>query len=188
MAAIAPNGFAHTCVLLIVMPVQSVPREAPPVSDFESFFRSVYPSLAQALTLLSGAQGSAEELAQEALLRAYERWDRVSRMENAAGYVYRTAVNLHRSRLRRLRALARRRLFSDVPPTETVEAVENKTDALALLRSLPLTQREAVALVLWLGLTAEEAALILGIDAASVRGRIHRARQTLRRRSVGSHG
>jgi DNA-directed RNA polymerase specialized sigma24 family protein len=55
-----------------------------------------------------------------------------------------------------------------------------QVDVLAALRTLPRTQLEALLLVEWLGMTSEEAGRILGIDPASVRGRIHRAREALR--------
>jgi DNA-directed RNA polymerase specialized sigma24 family protein len=45
-----------------------------------------------------------------------------------------------------------------------------------------------LVLVEWLGYTAEEAGRILGIEAVSVRGRLHRARGTLRERFGGSDG
>jgi hypothetical protein len=41
-----------------------------------------------------------EEIAQEAFARAYEGWDRVSRMASPSGYVYRIRLNLNRHRLR----------------------------------------------------------------------------------------
>ncbi|MGH2637435.1 MAG: RNA polymerase sigma factor, partial [Actinomycetota bacterium] len=50
----------------------------------------------------------------------------------------------------------------------------------------PRTQREVLVLVEWLGYTAEEAGGVLGIEPASVRGRLHRARKSLRARYGGS--
>src|SRR2546425_771675 len=50
----------------------------------------------------------ADELAQEAFLRLWERWDRVGALENPVGYLYRTAMNEFRSRMRRALAAARR--------------------------------------------------------------------------------
>ena len=83
-------------------------------SVFEEFFLAHHEQLFQALYLLTGDRSEADDLAQEALLRAYERWDRVGAMESPAGYVYRTALNLHRSQLRRLIVRARR-VFASIP-------------------------------------------------------------------------
>jgi RNA polymerase sigma-70 factor (ECF subfamily) len=55
-----------------------------------------------------------------------------------------------------------------------------RLDALAALALLPATQRAAVVLVDWAGMTAEEAGRVLGIQPVSVRGRLHRARAALR--------
>jgi RNA polymerase sigma-70 factor, ECF subfamily len=46
----------------------------------------------------------AEELKQEAFLRIWERWDRISIHADPVGYLYGTAFNLERDRGRRLRA------------------------------------------------------------------------------------
>jgi DNA-directed RNA polymerase specialized sigma24 family protein len=48
------------------------------------------------------------------------------------------------------------------------------------LAALPDGQREAVVLVEWVGLSAEEAGRVLGIEPVSVRVRLSRARATLR--------
>jgi DNA-directed RNA polymerase specialized sigma24 family protein len=37
----------------------------------------------------------------EALLKVWERWDHVRTLDDPIGYLYRTAMNLHRKRLRR---------------------------------------------------------------------------------------
>ena len=46
---------------------------------------------------------------------------------------------------------------------------------------------EALLLVEWYGLTSEEAGQVLGIDAASIRSRVRRAREALQRRMGGNH-
>jgi len=50
--------------------------------------------------LLSGDRFEAEELAQGAFVKAWERWDRIGSMENPSGYLYPAAVNARRSALR----------------------------------------------------------------------------------------
>ncbi len=61
---------------------------------FDEFFLAEHERLFQALFLLTGDRSDADDLAQESLLRAYERWDRVRTMDSPAGYEYRTALNL----------------------------------------------------------------------------------------------
>ena len=157
-------------------------KAAPDVGEataFEEFFLAEHERLFQALYLLTGDRFEADDLAQEALLRAYERWDRVAAMDSPAGYVYRTALNLHRSRLRALVVRARR-VFAAVPAEDLSGPVAVSYDVRRALARLPRGQREALILVEWLGLESEEAGRVLGIDAASVRGRLHRGRASLR--------
>jgi RNA polymerase sigma-70 factor (ECF subfamily) len=151
---------------------------------FSDFFAKRYARLARACLLLTGSSAEGEDLAQEAMARVLERWDQVSAMEDPEGYLYRTALNLHRNAVRRLAMAARRQVLRE-PPDEA-DATDRRLDLLRAIRSLPRTQREALVLVEWLGDTAEEAGPLLGIDPASVRGRLHRARESLRRRYGGS--
>src|SRR5439155_21963822 len=116
---------------------------------FEEFFQAEYSDLVRSLYLLTANMGEAEELAQEAMARAYERWDRVKVMGSAAGYVYRTAVNLNRKRVRHLAVRARRILALASRGREGSE-VETHMDFAAALASLPAGQREAFMLVEWL--------------------------------------
>ena len=154
------------------------PSEAGVTSTFEDFFMAEHERLFKALYMLTGNRDEADDLAQEALLRAYERWDRVGGMDSPAGYVYRTALNLHRNRLRGLVVRARR-VFAAVPAEISAAAGREPRPSERLAR-LPRGQREALVLVDWLGLGSEEAGQMLGIDASSVRGRLHRAHATLR--------
>src|SRR3954447_4110259 len=68
---------------------------------FADFFAAHHVRLGRSIYLLVGDRLEAEDLVQEALGRAYERWDRVSRMSDPAGYVYQVAANLHKRRMRR---------------------------------------------------------------------------------------
>jgi RNA polymerase sigma-70 factor (ECF subfamily) len=151
-------------------------------ASFEDFYRAEYRSVARALLIVAGSAAAAEDLAQEAFARTYELWNSVSAMASPAGYVYRAALNLHRSRLRRA-AVALRHRGSAPARVEPEPGLQHEVRE--MLGSLPQAQREALMLVEWLGYTAEEAARILDVRASSVRGRLHRARLTLRERFGG---
>src|SRR5439155_26439562 len=75
---------------------------------FESFLAAERSRLLRALYLLTGNREEAEEVLQDAFLALWERWDRVGLMDEPVGYLYRTALNMHRSRLRRSVRVARR--------------------------------------------------------------------------------
>src|SRR5438093_902750 len=80
----------------------------PTGSDFETFFRAEHLRLVKALYLVTGNAHEADELSQEAFLKVWERWERVRAMDDPTGYLYRTAMNAFRSRVRRALAAARR--------------------------------------------------------------------------------
>jgi RNA polymerase sigma factor (sigma-70 family) len=156
-------------------------REFGSALTFEEFFRTEYPRLRGAMYLITGRSEEAEELAQEAMARVFERWDRIGSLESPGGYVYRTALNLNRQRLRHL-AVRARRLLALARMSERERDPEMEVDLSLALEALPRGQREALILVEWVGLTSEETAGVLGIEASSVRSRIHRARAAVRQR------
>lgn len=155
-------------------------------SDFEGFFEAEYEPLLKMMHVLCRNRAEAQDLAQEAMARAFERWNRVARASSPRAYVYAIALNLHRSALRRAALAIRHRHDAVVADDDPETVVARRQDILLALRSLPRTQLEAVLLVEWLGLTSQEAGTVLGIDPDSVRGRVHRARVTLRERFGGS--
>jgi len=150
------------------------------VLRFEEFFQAEQVRLARALYLLTGSAAEANELTQEAMVRVYERWDRVRQMGSPQGYLYRTALNLHRSRLRWLSSRARQILQTTSSP-DPAEVVQSRDSLSRALASRPTGQREALVLVEWLGMDQEEAATALGIKHGSVRARLSRAKADLRR-------
>jgi RNA polymerase sigma factor (sigma-70 family) len=147
--------------------------------DFPEFFETEYRRLAKALFLVAGDSSEADELAQEALVRVFERWDRVRLMDSPTGYLYRIALNLNRSRLRRVASRVRHPLSVSQEP-DPLAGVEARDEVRRRLAALPRGQREAVVLVEWLGMGAEQAGAILGIEASTVRVQLSRARKALR--------
>jgi RNA polymerase sigma factor (sigma-70 family) len=150
--------------------------------DFEAFFEKEFERLFQTLFLICGDRSEAEDLAQETMARLFEHWDRVAAAEDPAAYMYRSAFNLNHRRLRSLILSRRAGSKPDERSPDPAHVVETRTQMLELLAGLPRAQREALVLVEWLGFTPEEAGRVLGIEAVSVRGRLHRARATVRER------
>ena len=144
----------------------TAPGPAGPVS-FEEFFRAEHARLLRALFLMTGNEQEAEELMQDAFLAVWERWDRVREMERPAGYLYRTAMNAFRSRVRRA-ARAAKRLVGRAEEDEFARADER--DAVArVLGTLTPRQRAALVLTELLGYASEEAGEILSVKAVAVR-------------------
>src|SRR6266545_6283676 len=80
-------------------------------APFDEFFRSEYRRVVGLATVLCGRLAIAEELAQDAFVSAYRRWDRVGAYDDPGAWVRRVVVNLATSSLRRrareVRALTR---------------------------------------------------------------------------------
>lgn len=73
-------------------------RRAP--ADLAAFCRLEHPRLVGTLGLYTGDADLAEELAQDALLRACRDWDRVRTFAAPGAWVHRVAINLANSAFR----------------------------------------------------------------------------------------
>jgi RNA polymerase sigma factor (sigma-70 family) len=148
------------------------------VEGFASFFTQHHGALFRALWLLTRDRHEAEEVAQEAFLRMWERWDRVAVGPDPVAYLFRTAMNLWRSRLRRM-AVAARKAIHGTDRDEGVESVDARDVVVRALATLPPRQRAAIVLVDVLDLTSERAGAVLGIRPVTVRVLAARARAAL---------
>jgi RNA polymerase sigma-70 factor (ECF subfamily) len=148
--------------------------------DPAGFCREIRDRLVGSLTLYCGDRGVAEELTQEALVRVWERWDKVSRMASPEAWTYRTAFNLASSwgRRRSAERRANRRTVVDdhvvAPDPATVEAVRTAVAA------LPPKQRAAVVCRFYLAMTVAETAQTLDCAEGTVKSATHQALATLR--------
>lgn len=147
--------------------------------SFEGFFECHREPLFSALWLVCRDRHEAEELAQEAFLKLWERWDRVQRLDDPEGYLYRTALNLYRNRRRRA-LLTIRRLVRAAPRVDSTDAVDDRDQIVRALGTLTPRQRSALVLTDLLELTSEEAARALGVRPSTVRVLAARARTALR--------
>jgi RNA polymerase sigma-70 factor, ECF subfamily len=151
---------------------------------FDAFYGDHFDRVYTALFLVTGNRHEAEEIAQESFLRIFERWDRVSVLEDPVGYVYRSAMNVFRNRYRRA-SVALRRAFSLLPAaTDELERIETRDEVVRLLRELTPQQRAAVLLTSILDFSVEDASKVLGLRPASVRSLTSRARDVMKRKAV----
>jgi RNA polymerase sigma-70 factor (sigma-E family) len=136
--------------------------------------------------IMLGDRQSAEDVVQDAFCGLYRRWPNLADPASAVHYV-RSAV------LNRCRSVLRRRTSSSAPhdltgrsavvgsAESTVLTGEERREVMAALRRLPARQREALVLRFYLDLSAEDAAITMGISASSVRSATHRALAALGR-------
>lgn len=156
-----------------------------PERSFEDFYRAEWASVRRAVGFAVGDPDLARECVDEAMTRAYERWDRVSFMDSPAGWVYRVAVNHARNRGRRKEV--ERRKQQQPSPTAT-PAAEPADPAVALaLAGLPLDMRSVVVLRFYLDWSVEQIAAGLGVAPGTVKSRLHRALRRLAE-SLGGPG
>jgi RNA polymerase sigma-70 factor (ECF subfamily) len=151
---------------------------------FEIFFEQSRARLFGALCLVTGNRHEAEEIAQDAYLKVWERWDRVSTLEDPTGFLFRTAMNLFRNRARRA-GLAVRKVLALAPGTDDLAAIEDRDEMVRELRKLTPHQRAALVLTGYLGYSSEEAARILGVRASTVRALATKGRASARKRVEG---
>src|SRR3954451_16482005 len=146
---------------------------------FEEFFHGERDRLFRVLCLITGSRHEAEEIAQDAFVSMWERWDRLGDVADLAGYLHRTAINAFRKRYRRSRVALRHAVGAD-PVEDVFEAVDARLVVARALTELTPRQRAAVVLTELLGFTAEAAGKELGIRAATVRALSFQARSALR--------
>lgn len=158
----------------------------PLVPSFAHFYESNSRRLFAALCLVTGNRDEAEEIAQEAFVRVFERWARVSELADPTGYLFRVSMNVFRRRYRRA-SLAVRRVLNLAPrASDDLAAVETHDEVVRLLAGLDPQQRAAVVLTAVMEYSAEEAGRILGLRASSVRSLTTRARAQMKTKVVHS--
>jgi len=147
--------------------------------EFELFFEAERRRLFRALYVMTGSGHEAEELLQDAFLRLWERWDRVSVMDDPVGYLYRAAMNLARSRVRRIIRAARVPL-SQEGSVEPYEAADTRDVVVRAVARLSPRQRQAIVLVELLDRSTEEAADFMHVSLSTVRSLTSEARKAMR--------
>jgi len=130
---------------------------------------------------LTGDARLAEDVVQDVLARAFQRWDRIAAVDRPHAYVRRMIVNEYLSWRRRW---SRVQPFADIEPDEVqadhaTEHAERAT-MIARLARLPRKQRTVLALRFYEGLSDAEIAETLGCAVGTVRGDASRALAALR--------
>ncbi len=148
---------------------------------FEDWVRSRLAGLMRFAMVLCCDAGLAEDVVQEVLVKAYQRWDTIERLDRPEAYVRRMIVNEH---LNWRRKWARYLPSASVGATEPVAdfADENaeRAELLAELAKLPPRQRAVLALRYYAGLSDAEIAETLSCRPSTVRSQAARALAALR--------
>ncbi len=145
-------------------------------TSFEDFCTDVQPRLRHAFAARYGYADGADATA-EALAFAWEHWDEIRMMPNAAGYLYRVG----RSRTRRIRRATP--VLVEVPYDGLPDVEPGLPGALA---SLSEHQRVAVTLVVGFGWKLREVAELLEVSVSTVQNHVDRGMAKLRTRIGGA--
>jgi RNA polymerase sigma-70 factor, ECF subfamily len=145
--------------------------------SFGDFYTATVRRIVRQAYALTGNLADAQDIAQEAFARAWQRWDSVRACDSPEAWVRRVTINLATNRYRRertARAAARQLLARDVP--------EISPDTVALvagLRALPERQRVVLVLHYLADLPVSQIAAELRCPVGSVKGWLSRGRDAL---------
>lgn len=149
---------------------------------FELLYQRDYAAVVGLVLGLTGSRWVAEDLAQEAFLRAHRDWAQVGGMESPGGWVRQVAMNLARSRWRRLRSETRARLRETDHAETSRHGPDSESESFwSEVRHLPSRQAQAIALHYVEDLSVAEIAGMLGVAEGTVKALLHQGRQRLRR-------
>ena len=150
--------------------------------DLHEVFDASYRRLVVQLYGVVGNAGEAEDLVQEAFVRASASGSRFLRVDNPEAWLRRTAINLHRNRWRKLRNYSRIRpqleTRSDLTRSD-LPGLDEHLIVVDALRRVPEPQREVLALHYLADLPVLEIAATLGVPEGTVKSRLMRGREAL---------
>jgi len=146
-------------------------------------------SLVNYLTRLDGSRDRAEDWAQEAFVRLYQHADRYRHEGKLAPYLFRIATNLVRSEQRRARRwqILRFRISTNghnPEPAAPHELLQSEIESIVTkaVDSLPVKLRAPIVLREMEGWSYLEIANALGCEEGTVKSRIFRGREQLKRK------
>lgn len=152
-------------------------------AEFAAFCAEEHPRLVGALSLYCGDRALAEELAQDALSRAFRDWTKVRRFGAPGAWTHRVAINLANSYFRRAAAEARakRRLQDDeqAPPDPGIDQAI-ALDIRRAVASLPRRQRTALILRYYVDLSVRDVAVAMDCPEGTVKTLTSKAIEALR--------
>jgi RNA polymerase sigma-70 factor (ECF subfamily) len=157
---------------------------------FEEVYERYGPMVFNLAYRMCGDRETAADLTQDSFLRIFRAVDRFRGRSSLKTWIYRVALNVCRSRLRRKRWSVQPLAEDDGPGVElrdpdrgpeqrAIARDEGRRVAEALLE-VPEVFRSAVVLCDLQGLSYEEIAEVLGVRLGTVRSRIARGRDRLR--------
>jgi RNA polymerase sigma-70 factor (sigma-E family) len=155
--------------------------------DFDEFLREHLTPLVRFAGVLTGDTYLAQDLTQDALVRAHARWRRIGGMDRPELYVRRMITNGYLSWRRRwavrtIQPVADADRLSRATSPDHAPGVADQDQVAALLATLSRRQRAVLVLRFYEGRSDGEISEILGCSAGTVRSHVSRALASLRER------
>ncbi|WP_237297278.1 SigE family RNA polymerase sigma factor [Streptomyces sp. 3211] len=149
--------------------------------EFHNFMTDRWPSLLRTAYLLTCSHHDAEDLAQNALARAYVKWNHVRNSDDMTAYVRQIMIHAHADRFRRrtVREWFTSRL-PETPVADQTARVDRRSALIDALGRLPARQRSAMVLCYFEDMTPAQVAAALGTRTSTVRSQITRGLAKLR--------
>jgi RNA polymerase sigma-70 factor (ECF subfamily) len=161
----------------IVSTIDGIPIIRGPES-FEVFYRREFPKMVTLAYAVTGSFLAAEDVAQDALIAAGNRWQTLADYDKPGAWLRRVTIQRASKRARRARleraVLERFRTEEAIPP-----GPPDVEEVLAAVRRLPTQQRAAIALHYFDGYSVEEVAAILECAAGTAKVHLHKGRRAL---------
>lgn len=145
--------------------------------DFDELYRAHYGNVVAMAYALTSDLAEAQDLAQEAFCRTWQRWERIASYDDPLAWVRRVVANLATSRWRRLRVS--RRYLRREPAPQVPELSPDRVALVTALRGLPARHRHAIVLHYVVDLPVAEVARELGAAEGTVKSWLHRGRAAL---------
>jgi len=152
-------------------------------AEFHDFFERHSAELARLAHLLTGEADSADDLAADALVALWHRWDRVRQADHPLAYARGVVSNMARSRIRSAVRERRRVALFWARRTDRVDDpdVAAVVDVRAALARLPFRKRSCVVLRHAFDLSEKDTALALGISVGTVKSQTSKGLAELER-------
>lgn len=145
--------------------------------DFDEYFVEQWPKLVSELDFILGSTDLARDVAQDAFIRQYVSWARLSRYDKPGAWVRKVAL--------RIAFRARKNAFrsTSIEAAEQLAAepidVDRATDVREAIKLLSPSQRTAIVLHYYRDLPVSEVASAMGCKESTAKAHLFQARKRL---------
>lgn len=147
-------------------------------STFDEFYRGTSRRLVRYAYGLTGDLRDAQDFAQEAYVRAWQRWSKLATYDNAEAWLRLVVTRLATDRWRSRTVRARQRA-AEPPPGAGEPDVLDAVVLVTAMRRLPVDHRRALAMHYLLDLPIADIAAETGVAVGTVKSWLSRGRAAL---------